>query len=67
MSFLIILLVVAVILLLPRFDTSESPGLWLMLYHVPTLLIALSFCLQELPTLKLPRRAIRDWWQSSLM
>lgn len=61
------LVLVAVILLLPRFDTSENPGLWLMLYHVPTLLIVLSFCLQELPTLKLPpwpRRAKAQTWSA---
>lgn len=62
------LLLVAVILLLPRFDTSQNPGLWLLLYHVPTLLIVLSFCVQELPTLKLPpwpRRSKAPTWRAA--
>jgi hypothetical protein len=62
------LTLVVVILLLPRFDTSESPGLWLMLYHVPTLLIVLSFCVQELPTLKpppWPRRSKAPRWEGA--
>ncbi len=62
------LVLVAVILLLPRFDTSENPGLWMLLYHVPTLLIVLSFCVQELPTLKpppWPRRSKAASWRAS--
>ena len=41
----------------PRLDVGETPGLWLMLYHVPTVLIALSFCLQELPQFEIPAAA----------
>lgn len=62
------LVLVAVILLLPRFDTFESPGLWMLLYHVPTVLIVLSFCAQELPTLKpptWPRRSAAPAWTAS--
>ncbi len=62
------LLLVATILLMPRVDTSEHMGLWLLLYHVPTALIVLSFCLQELPTLRPPpwprRSTASDWRQS---
>lgn len=45
---------VATVLLLPRIELGETPGLWLMLYHVPTALVALSFCLQELPQFVIP-------------
>ena len=59
------LCLIVTILLLPRFDTGSSPGLWLLLYHVPTLLIALSFGLQELPQFEIPpwprRSAAPDW------
>lgn len=57
---------VATVLLFPRIDFGEKPGLWLMLYHLPTALIALSFCLQELPEFvipPLPRRSeAPTWW-----
>ncbi|MGD9832803.1 MAG: hypothetical protein AB7U92_08640 [Piscinibacter sp.] len=45
-------LVIAV-LSLPRFDVEASP-LWVLMYHVPTLLIALAFLLQELPAFEIP-------------
>lgn len=45
-------LVIAV-LALPRFDVEASP-LWVLLYHVPTVLIALAFLLQELPAFEIP-------------
>jgi thiosulfate reductase cytochrome b subunit len=48
------LLLVATILLMPRLDIEQGMGLWWLLYHVPTVLIMLSFTLQELPTLALP-------------
>lgn len=54
------------ILVLPRIDVGESPGLWLMMFHVPTALIALSFCLQELPQYEippLPRRSRAPAWR----
>lgn len=57
---------VATVLLLPRFETGQSPGLWLLLYHVPTLLIALSFCAQELPQFEIPpwpRRSRASGWR----
>ena len=55
------------ILLLPSLDVGESPGLWLMLFHVPTALIAISFCLQELPQYEippLPRRSRAAAWRA---
>jgi len=59
------LVLVATILLMPRLEFSGSPGLWLVLYHVPTVLIMLSFRLQELPTLAIPpwpqRSSAADW------
>jgi len=59
-------LVIAV-LALPRFDVEASP-LWVLMYHVPTLLIALAFLLQELPAFEIPPwpRARREpSWQLS--
>jgi hypothetical protein len=53
------------VLSLPRFEVGENPGPWLLLYHVPTMLIALSFCLQELPAMEippLPRRLRANSW-----
>jgi hypothetical protein len=44
---------VITVLALPRFDVEASP-LWVLLYHVPTLLIALAFLLQELPAFEIP-------------
>lgn len=45
---------VITVLVTPRIEMGETPGLWLMLYHVPTALIALSFTLQELPQFEIP-------------
>lgn len=44
---------VITVLALPRFDVEASP-LWVLLYHVPTVLIALAFLLQELPAFEIP-------------
>lgn len=44
---------VLTVLALPRFDVEASP-LWVLLYHVPTVLIALAFLLQELPAFEIP-------------
>lgn len=56
---------VAAALGLPRFDTDDRPWLWMALYHVPTALIALSFCLQDLARFEIPpwprRSAAPDW------
>jgi hypothetical protein len=40
--------------------------LWMLLYHVPTVLVALSFCLQELPQFEIPpipRKPSTTGWQ----
>ena len=47
------LALVVAVLSLPRFDVEASP-LWVLMYHVPTLLIALAFLLQELPAFEIP-------------
>jgi hypothetical protein len=52
--------------LMPHFEVGNSPGLGLLLYHVPTLLIAGSFWLQELPAFEIPpwpRRLRPAHWQ----
>ncbi len=57
---------IVTVLLFPRIDFGDKPGLWLMLYHLPTALIALSFCLQELPEFvipPLPRRSDAPTWR----
>ncbi len=58
--------IVITVLMFPRIDFGEKPGLWVMLYHLPTALVALSFCLQELPEFvipPLPRRSeAPTWW-----
>jgi len=62
---LMALALLAAALGLPRFDTSDRPWLWMALYHVPTALIALSFCLQDLARFEIPpwprRSAAPDW------
>jgi hypothetical protein len=60
------LLLLGSLLMLARFDWSGSPGLWMLLYHVPTVLVALSFCLQELPQFEIPpipRKPSTTGWQ----
>lgn len=51
--------------LAPRVGTPGSPGAWILLFHLPTALFALSFTLQELPRLEIPpwprRSAARTW------
>jgi hypothetical protein len=63
-----VLVLLAVVLLMPRLDTRFGSGLWMLLYHVPTVLIALSFCLQELPQFEippLPRRSRASSWRAA--
>jgi hypothetical protein len=53
---------------LAHLDGDRSPGLWMALYHVPTLLVALSFCLQELPRFEIPpwpRRLTAPAWRTA--
>lgn len=57
---------IATVILLPRFAVDENPGLWMLMYHVPTVLLALSFCLQELPQFEvppLPRKPTSSSWR----
>ena len=59
-------LLVITVLSLPRFDVESSP-LWVLLYHVPTVCILLSFRLQELPQFEIPpwpRRSDAPSWRS---
>jgi hypothetical protein len=61
-----VLVLLGVVLLMPKLDTSFGSGLWMLMYHVPTVLIALSFCLQELPQFEfppLPRRSRALSWR----
>lgn len=63
------LVLVATIVLMPRLDAGAYPGPFLLLYHLPTLLILLSFRLQELPTLApppWPRRSTATNWLAPL-
>ena len=57
------------IALMPRFDPGANPGLALLLYHVPTLLIAGGFCVQELPRFEippLPQRSAAGSWHTTM-
>jgi len=59
-------LLAAVVLGMPKVDVDGSP-LWRLLYHLPTLLILLSFRLQELPQFEIPpwprRSTHARWWR----
>jgi hypothetical protein len=60
-------LLAATVLALPRFDVESSP-LWVLLYHVPTVCILLSFRLQELPQFEIPpwpRRSDAPSWRAA--
>jgi hypothetical protein len=52
---------------LPHFVVEGNPGLWLLMFHVPTALIALSFCLQEQAQYEIPppprRLAAGSWYR----
>lgn len=53
------------LLVMPRLDLDGMPGLWTVLYQVPTVLIAFSFITQDLPRFEippLPRRASATRW-----
>jgi hypothetical protein len=43
-----------VIAAIPRVFAARRPALFMLAFHVPTVLIALSFCLQELPQYEIP-------------
>jgi hypothetical protein len=64
---LTILGLLATVPLLPRFDPDRGLGIMVLLYHVPTVLIAMSFCLQELAQFEvpsLPRRSRAPGWRA---
>jgi len=44
----------ASLMLLPRNDLDEMTGLRILMFHVPTLLLAVAFSLQELPRFEIP-------------
>ncbi len=54
---------------MPHIAAADGSELWMLLFQVPTALIALSFCLQELPQYEippLPRRSnASDWRRGS--
>ena len=57
---------VAGVVFLPRVETGSAPGLWTLLHDVPIALLALAFCLQELPRFEippLPRRPRQANWR----
>ncbi len=51
--------------LLPRLGLDRIEGAWTLLYHVPTLLLAGAFMLQEMPRFEIPpwprRSSAADW------
>lgn len=48
-----VLLLIAVVSLARR-GVGQGSELWILFFHVPTVLIALSFCMQELPQYEIP-------------
>ena len=66
LTLLVLLIIVATI---PHLFGSRNPALFMLAFHVPTLLIALSFCLQELPQYEippLPRPPRAPYWRRPL-
>jgi len=51
---LTLLLLFMIIAALPHAVVTGNPSLFVVGFHIPTALIALSFCLQELPTYEIP-------------
>lgn len=55
----------ATVALLPRMGLHSIEGAWTLLYHVPTLLLAGAFMLQEMPRFEIPpwprRSTAPDW------
>jgi len=66
---LMILLLLIIIAAIPHKFAQGNPSLFVVGFHIPTLLIALSFCLQELPTYEIPpipRPAPSPHWRRPL-
>jgi hypothetical protein len=63
------LALVAIALATSRFQAALSVPVWLALYHVPTLLVAASFLLQEQARFEIPpwprRLHTASWWQET--
>jgi hypothetical protein len=60
------LCLIVAVAIVPRVAQVENPGRWLLLFHLPTALLALSFFLQELPQFEippLPRRSGAAGWR----
>ena len=58
--------IVIAVALIPRQVVEGNPRAWILLFHVPTALIALSFCLQELAQYEIPpvpRRSAAGSWE----
>jgi len=59
----------ATVALLPRLGLDRIEGAWTLLYHVPTLLLAGAFMLQEMPRFEIPpwpkRSSAADWREQS--
>jgi len=56
------------LLVMPRLDLDSMPGVWTVLYQLPTVLIAFSFITQDLPRFEIPpwpRRANATGWLQS--
>jgi hypothetical protein len=51
---LMLLLLLLIIAAIPHSIARGNPSLFVIGFHIPTALIALSFCLQELPTYEIP-------------
>ena len=55
------------LLLMPRLALDEIPGLWTLVYQLPTVLIAISFMTQDLPRFEIPpwprRATATNWFQ----
>jgi hypothetical protein len=66
LTFLVLLIAVGS---LAHRGVGQGSELWILFFHVPTVLIAASFCLQELPQYEIPpvpRRPSTPEWQQAL-
>jgi hypothetical protein len=63
---LTLLALLGVVLSMAHYGLGRQSGLWILFFRLPTALIALSFCLQELPQYEIPpwpRRARATPWR----